>query len=488
MATKKVNIDIIAKDKSQQALRKVRGNLDGVKKAVFNVRNALVGLGAGLVIRNLVNTGKQIEGLEVRLKFLFNSAKEGSKAFDEMVKFASKVPFSLEEIQAGSGNLAVVAKDAKELAHLMEITGNVAAATGLDFQTTAEQIQRSLSAGISAADLFRERGVKAMLGFKAGAKVSIEDTQEAFDRVFGKGGQFGGTTQALAQTLEGTLSMINDKVFTFKKTLLDAGFFAELKSQFGDLNRFLEENQDSLDDIAETLGRGLAKTVVALAESVKVLADNFHLLKGAVAGFVAFKLAILIPKITAAIRLMRIQTVGLVALTGPKGLALIAGSFVAMEVAAREFKEEVKEVEEQIKKLTITELTNRAIKLKAEMGELAIKSDQLVGSFEEQSKELENTNGFFPEIQLNMGKTSVLIADTSKEATELTSSFHALNEELKVIEMLLNQGGQAGERLIEPLGLLDNDILPGFTDALKDTNKELDKLDDKIKPLIENVG
>ena len=40
MATKKVNIDIIARDKSQQALNKVRGNLDGVKKAVFNVRKS----------------------------------------------------------------------------------------------------------------------------------------------------------------------------------------------------------------------------------------------------------------------------------------------------------------------------------------------------------------------------------------------------------------------------------------------------------------
>ena len=173
MATKRVNIDIVAKDKSQQALNKVRGSLDKVKASVFNVRNAFIGLGTGLAIRSLVNTGKEIEGLQVRLKFLFGSAKEGSKAFDEMAKFAAKVPFSLEEIQSGSGVLSVVSKDAKELANLMEITGNVAAVTGLDFRTTAEQIQRSMSAGISAADLFRDRGVKSMLGFKAGAVVSI---------------------------------------------------------------------------------------------------------------------------------------------------------------------------------------------------------------------------------------------------------------------------------------------------------------------------
>ena len=105
MATKKVNIDIVAKDRSKQALQTVRGNLDNLKKSVFNLRNAFVGIGAGLAIRSLVNTGKEIESLQVRLKFLFGTAEEGAKAFDEMAKFASKVPFSLEEIQAGAGVL-----------------------------------------------------------------------------------------------------------------------------------------------------------------------------------------------------------------------------------------------------------------------------------------------------------------------------------------------------------------------------------------------
>ena len=138
MATKRVNIDIVAKDKSQQALNKVRGSLDRVKQSVFNVRNALAGLGAGLVIRNLVNTGKELENLQTRLKFLLKDTNEGAKAFDNMVKFASRVPFSLEEIQAGSGILATVTDNADDLQNMLEITGNVAAVTGLDFRTASE--------------------------------------------------------------------------------------------------------------------------------------------------------------------------------------------------------------------------------------------------------------------------------------------------------------------------------------------------------------
>ena len=70
--------------------------------------------------------------------------------------------------------LSLYHKNAEELNEILKITGNVASVTGLDFRTTAEQIQRSFSSGIGAADLFRERGVRALLGFEAGMNVSTQ--------------------------------------------------------------------------------------------------------------------------------------------------------------------------------------------------------------------------------------------------------------------------------------------------------------------------
>ena len=306
----KLKIDIVAKDRSKQALQGVRGGLDKVKGAVFNLQNAFIGLGVGLAVRSLVNTGKQIEGLQVRLKFLFGSAKEGGRAFDEMAKFAAKVPFSLEEIQAGSGVLAVVSKDAKELANLMEITGNVAAVTGLDFKTTAEQIQRSLSAGISAADLFRDRGVKDMLGFKAGAVVSVEETAAAFDRVFGKGGKFDGATDALAATFEGTLSMLGDSLFNFKREILDAGFFAELKNQFKLLDTFIKTNEQSFKELAQTIGSGLASAVRGTASAIVFLKENLSILFATFKFFVALKLILFFRNLATSIAFSKTAMLG----------------------------------------------------------------------------------------------------------------------------------------------------------------------------------
>ena len=347
MATQKLNIDIVAKDRSKQALGGLQKGLGRLKQSVFNLRNAFIGLGAGLVIRNIVNTGKQIENLQVQLKFLFGSAKEGAKAFDEMAKFASKVPFSLEEIQRGSGVLAVVSDDAEELANLMKITGNVAAVTGLDFKTTSEQIQRSMSAGISAADLFRDKGVKDMLGFKAGATVSIEETAEAFDRVFGEGGEFDGATDELANTLSGTLSMIGDKVFNFKRVLLDAGFFSQLKKQFGDLNKSLEKNSETMDKIAVTIGTALAVAVEKIANTFKLFAKYSTELGTAFKILISLKIGFMLIRWGRALIPIVASMRALVSLSGV-GLTLVVASVAASALAYKELGDALDDLEKKI--------------------------------------------------------------------------------------------------------------------------------------------
>ena len=343
----RLNIDIVARDKASKALNGLRGGLAKVRGAVFNLRNAFLGLGAGLVIRNLVNTGRELENLQVRLKFLLKDTNEGAKAFDNMVKFASKVPFSLEEIQSGSGILATVTDNATDLQKMLEITGNVAAVTGLDFRTTAEQIQRSFSAGIGAADLFREKGVRNMLGFQAGAEVSITQTVEAFEKVFGKGGRFGKATDELATTLTGTLSMIGDKAFSFKKTLLDAGFFAELKNQFGSLDKALERNSEQIDRIAIGFGTVLAKSVQGIAGFFKILKDNIDLVITALKLLIAVKIVLFMVSLGKAIMVVLAGLRGIAAVSGV-GIPLLAGSVAAVALTFEQMNKEINKVTESM--------------------------------------------------------------------------------------------------------------------------------------------
>jgi len=447
----KLNIDIVARDKSKQALGNVQKGLARVKNSVFNLRNAFLGLGAGLVVRNLVNTGRQLENLRTRLKFLLKDTNEGAKAFDNMTKFASKVPFSLEEIQSGAGILATVTDNAEDLQKMLEITGNVASVTGLDFRTAGEQIQRSFSAGIGSADIFREKGVRNMLGFKAGATVSIEETVEAFERVFGKGGRFGKATDELAQTFEGTLSMIGDKVFNFKKVLLEAGFFDELKKQFGNLDKFLEDNAKDLDKIATVVGKNLAQGMVKVVQIGKDLIPTLQnigkILKNIGDGFMA------LPPF--------IRTSGIIGafLFGKKGLVALAGvslfvdkvqdliseakirmgifdleNINSVDAKIKSIKTQLNEIETQKVMVTMegenidtTALDKRIFKLLEELSIL-----------EDHRKTLQNLNKIQLESNHHMFEMSngaIKVAETMKEVTKFTSlSNHHMFEMANSVE------------------------------------------------------
>ena len=451
-------INILAKDKTKQAFGVLKTRLGVLKQSIFSVQSALVGIGAGLVVRNLVNTGKELENLRTRLKFLLKDTNEGAKAFDNMVKFASKVPFSLEEIQSGSGILATVTDNADDLQKMLQITGNVASVTGLDFRTTAEQIQRSFSAGIGSADLFREKGVRNMLGFKAGATVSIEETVRAFEKVFGKGGRFGNATDELAQTFAGTLSMIGDKIFNFKKVLLEAGFFEELKNQFGDLDKFLSDNAERLDEIATTVGKNLAQAVTGAVsigqELIPTLQKIGSILKSIKDGFMA------LPEF--------VREVGLVGafLFGKKGAVALAGvSFIIDKVNdfVKQTKVEagiidvdnLKDVEERIKVIneqldsqgkTITEtihLNNGVTHTYEEQIDLG---DEIIKQLKQEKAELEtililNGKGSVNQFELNrhLKETTKELEKQKTNRNFVTNAFEADFDLLKRLEKAENK-------------------------------------------------
>ena len=293
MATKQVNIDIIAKDKTRQAMKSATMGVERLKNSVFNLRNAFLGLGAGLVVKSFIDTGREVERLRVRFKFLFDEAGEGEKAFKGLIKFASQVPFSLEEIQRGSANLAVVSKDADELNKLLKITGDIASASGLDFQTTAEQIQRTFAGGINSADLFRERGVRALLGFEAGVAISAEQSRDHILKAFEEGSlSVVGASSVMAKTFDGTLSMIGDKFNLFKMAVMDSAPFDFLKSGAMFIEKELEKNFGGIEKAGERLGVaivGAMKDVLRFgAKTIDFLMPLFKFVKNSVINLIEF--------------------------------------------------------------------------------------------------------------------------------------------------------------------------------------------------------
>ena len=283
-------LNVLARDKTKQAFNSVRAGLSNLKASIFSVQSALVGVGGGLVVRSILKVGSEVENLGIRFNFLFGNVKEGQKAFKGLIDFAGKVPFSLDEISSASGSLAVVSKDADELQKILKITGNVASVTGLDFRTTAEQIQRSFSSGIGSADLFRERGVRALLGFKAGMNVTTEETIKRFEELFGEDGRFSKATEVLATTFTGTLSMLGDKLFKFKLETNEAGFFDFIKNGLVVINRMIEANAQALSGFSSAVGQGMVnfikQFILGMAGLMDLVAPLFRIINNGLAGLI----------------------------------------------------------------------------------------------------------------------------------------------------------------------------------------------------------
>ena len=260
IATLGVKVDprgaVTGANRAKRAITGIGNSARNVKNRIMSMQGALLGLGAGAVLKSIITTASSVESLQVRLKFLTGSTEEAAKAFETMNTFASKVPFSLEEIERASPLLLTVAKDASELNNLLAITGDIAAISGLSFEATAGQLQRSMAGGIAAADLFRERGVKAFLGFKEGVQYSASETKKIIEDMFRNGTTTAkGATKELANTFTGQVSFMQDAWRKLKLAIADAGVFEITKNAIIRITEELNDPQ-TLKTMKE-LGKGL---------------------------------------------------------------------------------------------------------------------------------------------------------------------------------------------------------------------------------------
>jgi len=341
MAQERVQIRLDAVDNTKRALSGLRGGLNKVKASVFNLRNAFIGIGAGLAIKGFVNAGIQIENLGVQLKALLGSAKAGQKALKQVTDFAKNTPFELSNIQQGVSSLATVKKTAEEsgvsFEELLKITGNTAVQLGGDFALASQQIQRSFSAGIGSADLFRDKAVTAMAGFQSGAKYSVDETIKRLRKAFGTGGEFGMLTEELAETLSGTVSNLKDGFFNFQ-VAVSAGFFTELKKELGDLKQFISDNDKELKEFGVSVGQGLSRAITALGKAVKFVADNFDFFKKTLIAIIAVKIASFIFSLTNAMVGLNFAMLANPLFMGALAVSLVVTGIISITNAMKDAK------------------------------------------------------------------------------------------------------------------------------------------------------
>ena len=265
-------------------LTKLNSTLNRISTSFLKI-GAVAGIAFGVLgIRKVIQTGMEIQKLEIRFNNLFGSVEEGNKAFTELLGYASTVPFSLGQIQAGAGSLAVVSKNAEELRDIMEITGNVAVISGLGFAETASQIQRVFSGGLAAADIFREKGISQIIKDTGMMVDTVDGAAAAFEAVFSGDGRFGKATKEMATTVEGNLSMVGDVIEQFTIAVAE-GFFVKLAGGLEDFRKMLNANLEDILAYGRKVGQALGTAFENIGTALDVMVIAFKT-------FIALKLGI----------------------------------------------------------------------------------------------------------------------------------------------------------------------------------------------------
>ena len=215
----------------QGAFSRMASAVGFVRRQILSLRTAFLALGAGLIVRDFLNVANTLEQVKFQMVAVTKSTATANNILANTRKFATEVSFSFEEMASAAKFMTAQLKgNADQVDFFLRASADVAAVTGLTVTEAAEQFMRMMSAGAASADRFRERGVLAMMGFQAGASYSVEQTEKKIRAAFEESGSvLAGVAPQMATTLDGILSMIGDKIFEIKATLMDAGVFDFIK-------------------------------------------------------------------------------------------------------------------------------------------------------------------------------------------------------------------------------------------------------------------
>lgn len=272
-----VEFSILSKDKYSKQFASFRTSVNQLTKVAAGFGGVVAGA-AGVAAKALIKVGNTTETFKLRMDAMLRSVAEGNQVFKDMTQFASEVPFAYEEIMGAATQLSGILKGgAEEIKQTMPMIADLAAVSGLSIEKTTEQITRLFSAGAGSADLFRERGINAMLGFEAGVAATAEESKkkliEAFESSTSK---FRGAAAKMATTWGGVMSMIGDKWFAMKSQINEAGVFNYFKSIAIVINDLMGQALDNTRENAEVWANSIIGGIRAVMKGLGGLLDMFR--------------------------------------------------------------------------------------------------------------------------------------------------------------------------------------------------------------------
>lgn len=231
-----LQIVIKLRDQATRGLRTLGKTLGTMRQRVSNlipkwtglhtaITSAMASITAGVLARSFIQAADAAEGYRVRLSVLLGSQKEANALFKDMADYASGVSFEYEEIMEAATSLSgVLLGGREEVKKWMPVLSDLAAASGLTMEETTRNFIMMYSSGAAAADSFRNKGILAMLGFKAKTQYTAQETRKILMKAWeDPASRFRDASLKLASTWSGLTSMMADRWFQFRVMVMEDG-------------------------------------------------------------------------------------------------------------------------------------------------------------------------------------------------------------------------------------------------------------------------
>lgn len=307
-----INLDVNLNIKEfQKATAQIRKESEGVRDALKGI-GATAGIafaGFSGAIAGAVRQASKFQDIGIQFQVLTKDVAAGTKAVKDLQQFAARTPFQFEGIAAAGKNLLAFGFQAEELVPLLEDIGDVAAATGTNFEELGVIFGQVRAAGKLTGERLlqlQERGIPILdqlsknFGKTTGeiqklisqGKVSFDDFQKAFADLSKEGGIAFGGLEKRSKTFSGTLSTLQDN---FQLLAVQIGEkFIPVLTQLGQgliqVLQFFQRNESVANFAAALLGVGaaIAGVVTALAAggfALVQIAEGFAIARVAAATF-----------------------------------------------------------------------------------------------------------------------------------------------------------------------------------------------------------
>jgi hypothetical protein len=185
------NLDTLGKKLGQTAEKssyfdrvfaRVSKAFSAVQSAIFSLQGAFVALGISMTAAGFIKTAAAMETMQTKMIQMTGSVEAGNQMFRLATKYGAETTYSVMESMSSLVALksAVSSLDIGMLEKLVKVAGDLAARSPvkMSLEESMGQVIRMWSAGASAADMFREKGILAMLGFKTKVEYTVEETRK----------------------------------------------------------------------------------------------------------------------------------------------------------------------------------------------------------------------------------------------------------------------------------------------------------------------